>query len=242
MCLGNPYCDDGIIKATEVTPHQYPFAARAFIRSVGRPGICGEIFCGQCGVSVVNCCVHKGTTVPIDPADIRFNIGAHFDQTCSFSNLCCIYEGEHRSVTGTVVETNEIIVHPSYNKGLDWDFCLAKVEKMNIDGTTVKVVRFPDAHIAPSIVTVGEKSVARNQCLVMSWGETERGVQSATLLAASVEIMSDSYCKTFPGKYSRMNPTFEFCAGKRHNPKSFYNEDSCSGDSGGPLHGLFFEA
>ena len=156
------------------------------------------------------------------------------DETCSFSNLCCIYDGDYGDITGTVVETNEIFVHENYNKGLDWDFCLAKVDKINIDGTTVKPVKFPDAHVLPSIVTEGETSTA-TKCWVMGWGETESGFQSATLLAARVEIMSDRYCKALGGRYSRVDSAFEFCAGKRPNLSIFLNEDSCSGDSGAPL-------
>ena len=185
-------------------------------------------------ITAGHCCVHRRTTVQISHNDIKFNVGAHLDQTCSFSNRCCIYEGEHGSVIGTVVATNEIVLHPDYNKGLDWDFCLAKVEKITIDGTTVKPVTLPNAHVLPSIVTAGEASVPR-ECWVMGWGETEDRVQSATLLAASVKIMSESYCKAFGGRYSGINSEFQFCAGKRHDQNRYWNEDSCTGDSGGPL-------
>ena len=128
------------------------------------------------------------------------------------------------------------MLHPQYNRGLDWDFCLIQVESILLDGVTTGVSQFahinlPISHPSPTIGMKNESTEYR-ECQVMGWGMTPDQLQSAVLLAARVEIMSHSYC--VGQMRGRLDEEFQFCAGKRPTTKIF-NEDSCKGDSGGPL-------
>jgi len=76
-----------------------------------------------------------------EPNNINFNIGAHVDDSCSYSKLCCPYNGPHSHITGQTVAANRIILHPKYNVRLDWDFCLVQTDRMRLDGKNVDAVR-----------------------------------------------------------------------------------------------------
>ena len=38
---------------------------------------------------------------------------------------------------GTIVNTRRMVLHPDYNRLMNWDFCLVEVDDIPLDGTTV---------------------------------------------------------------------------------------------------------
>ena len=84
---------------TEAIPHEYPSVVRMLRPQRGSQD-CKSRPCGDCGGSILNkewiltaghCCTRSHETVPRPVSEMTFLIGAHYDESCEYSNRCSTY-------------------------------------------------------------------------------------------------------------------------------------------------------
>ncbi|KAF2898239.1 hypothetical protein ILUMI_07941 [Ignelater luminosus] len=122
-----------------------------------------------------------------------------------------------------VIDLNieEKIVHPQYKLGEGKnDIALLRLER-NIEYTN---------SIRPICLPVGESPDprSRSEMYVAGWGATENSSSSDVKLKLKLQIASRSYCNERLNSIGGVDFT-QICAGGKR------GEDSCKGDSGGPL-------
>ncbi|XP_040277176.1 granzyme A-like [Bufo bufo] len=117
------------------------------------------------------------------------------------------------------------IIHPCYNKSLKLnDIQLLQLEKPAKLNKNVAVIAIPKRE---------EKIAAKKICSVAGWGLTDsrKNTQSNVLREANLEIVDNETCKKAYSKIQQLIFSSMMCAG----PLKNRNDDSCTGDSGGPL-------
>ncbi|KAF7263934.1 hypothetical protein GWI33_000889 [Rhynchophorus ferrugineus] len=82
----------------------------------------------------------------------------------------------------------------------------------------------------PRVPTLLSKSYVNKNLIVAGWGKTENRSESNIKLKLEVPVKSDSVCtNTYTRARVQLNGDYQICAGGRS------GQDSCRGDSGGPL-------
>ena len=136
------------------------------------------------------------------------------------------------------------MIHPNYKNrstayfttnSFAYDFCLAELVKpinfqqlQSID-IYADFADLPEQHVSPSTT-----------CSIAGWGPVEHdGGQSPVKRYAEIQVMSTSDCNNAATSisrrinknyYNRVTGEFSFCGGPVGG-----NQDTCEGDSGGPL-------
>ena len=264
--LSSSYSSDGssparIIGGDEAPLYRFPTIARMRIQDrFSHSRVCRGEKCGSCASTILNanwiitaahCCY--GTSTDTDTIrevnTINFQVGGHFDASCTTTGICKHYPGVHTDKIGVIVNATRIIPHPNYrNHSLPhfkqdkfgYDYCLVEVTdidfgSINHDGTIrADAVTLPQTHVPFSIGVRNEKNqkVARN-CEIAGWGKTgshQGAKQSSALMSTRVRVMSHKFCQSRRHPtYKTINSEYGFCAGAK-------SHDSCHGDSGGPLY------
>ncbi|XP_044148524.1 granzyme A-like [Bufo gargarizans] len=122
------------------------------------------------------------------------------------------------------IKVKKAIKYPCYDKSLKLnDIQLLQLEKPANLNKYVTVIALPKRE---------EKIAAKKICSVAGWGLTDsrKKISSNVLREANLEIVDNETCKK---AYSKNQPITSsmMCAG----PLKKRNDDSCNGDSGGPL-------
>ncbi|ENN83614.1 hypothetical protein YQE_00031, partial [Dendroctonus ponderosae] len=113
------------------------------------------------------------------------------------------------------------IVHPDYNpKTHQNDIALIQISKPANFTTNVQPICLPISEMNDDLT--GKFAV------VSGWGLTEKGLSSSILLKASLPVFPLTTCRKIYGAFIPVTET-QICAGGQN------GQDSCSGDSGGPL-------
>ncbi|XP_050293697.1 CLIP domain-containing serine protease HP8-like [Anthonomus grandis grandis] len=116
----------------------------------------------------------------------------------------------------------ESVIHPEYNaKTFDNDIGLLRLSnKANFSYSNVQPVCLPLSDVNDDLT--GKFAV------VSGWGVTEHGHKSSVLLKASVPVLPLTMCKRVYSRFANITSK-QICAG------GYKGQDSCAGDSGGPL-------
>ena len=117
----------------------------------------------------------------------------------------------------------------------NYDFCLARVDNITLDGVTADVVCLPEPN---EHVDANDGGIPGGpSCFVGGWGstrqwtgpedrKTEQKAQSDTLQSVNVNIFSTAYCEAKTWLDGRFDPETEFCAGNMDG-----GIDSCQGET-----------
>ncbi|CAH1283065.1 unnamed protein product [Diabrotica balteata] len=119
----------------------------------------------------------------------------------------------------------EIIPHPQFNATIiSNDIGLLRVAKINLDVESARPVCLP----------LGEHRTDEfTRVTVTGWGvtDTQTGATSDILQKVDLPVVDLDHCRNVYKNQSRARITYkQVCAGGKN------NQDSCPGDSGGPLH------
>nr|XP_034178036.1 CLIP domain-containing serine protease 2-like [Osmia lignaria] len=159
----------------------------------------------------------KGTIIPVGWKLAKVRLGEYDTRT----NPDCIKDKANSKVCADDAITAGIekqIVHEKYtNDDEKYDIALLRLDR------DIPFTNYIKPICLPSNDAIG------NKLFVAGWGETENGSRSNIKLKVSVPLVNKQQCER---KYSRAEVTLGFgqiCAG------GVEGEDSCSGDSGGPL-------
>jgi len=197
----------------------FPWLARIGYRTSGGK----EYFCGGTLISkryvltAAHCTVAENES--LKPVSIR--LGEHKvseDPDCSEPSVCS-YVKDYRVV--------KIISHQRYNPtSKKHDIALLKLDRDVEYSTFIQPICLP---------FIKEKSFpdlenSENSGIVAGWGRTryDRAEESNLLQFVEVPLVSNKRCSEIYGKKTKITDT-QLCAG------GTANQDSCDGDSGGPL-------
>lgn len=119
-------------------------------------------------------------------------------------------------LNGTPNDVMEYKVHPDYNtRTFQYDVGLVRVNTSMVFSATVHSIRLP--YTRPATGTTSR---------IIGWGASfEGGPAMAALLAAEVNLISDTECRLVFGSKFLPSMLCAYTSGK----------DACQGDSGGPL-------
>ena len=119
---------------------------------------------------------------------------------------------------GVTYDADEIIIHPNYGSGNNWDIALIRLEDpIEFNNSTQPVNLICDQQVELGVEDPGEMS------WITGWGDTEGTTSSTQLQVVGVPITEES-------NYWGGVEDDEIMAGY---PDGGY--DSCQGDSGGPM-------
>ncbi|CAG9774041.1 unnamed protein product [Ceutorhynchus assimilis] len=116
----------------------------------------------------------------------------------------------------------DTVVHSDYNpKTFDNDIALLRLANN---------ANFSYSNVQPICLPVSEKNddLTGKFAIVSGWGVTEDGHKSSVLLKASVPVLPLSTCQKIYDRFAPIKSS-QICAG------GYKGQDSCAGDSGGPL-------
>jgi len=152
----------------------------------------------------------------VRPTDMSVAVGAHYDISCAYSELCNEYKGTYKNTTGSIVSVRKIIVRRK--------LCLIKVDDMPLENKIVTAAVLPSIHIGD--VPMNPK------CFAVGWGATSSGKyakQSPVILSTMINVINTGSCtnSTHP-VYKHVNSLYNFCAG------TVSGHDVCE-DDGSPV-------
>ncbi|XP_071546216.1 melanization protease 1-like [Panulirus ornatus] len=117
----------------------------------------------------------------------------------------------------------EIIIHPDYNTRARFsdDIALIRLNSpIDLSGQLIQAVCLPPQDLDPGTI------INERQAVVAGWGTTENGTTSDRMLHVSLPMADRGMCNA---TYGGILVNEQVCFGGRE------GQDSCKGDSGGPL-------
>merc|ERR1719284_731255 len=241
-----------IVGGAETDTHEFPSIVRV---AHNRAGECGGVIIDKNTVlTAAHCCTVK--QLPGHPMMYQFlgvYVGAHFDPSCTpyrCSRKASKYNPNDEELKGTFIKVaeNGVKVHKRYRgkpRAYLNDYCMLKLAE-DIDFTATNSKNGKIKHQPIPIAIARKDTPEAGTCVIAGWGKVEDGggdgykpsVMSTFLRKANVEVQSDEECNKSKSKLkSAMYRKFSInkpqitCAGNPDKP-----QDSCGGDSGGPLY------
>jgi secreted trypsin-like serine protease len=201
-----------IVGGVEAAPGEFPFMAAIFRRETSgelRQFCAGTIVNARWVLSAAHCYFDELGRQDVLAADLTVVVGRR----------------RLSSDTGQALEVGEIVAHPEFDPArFDSDLALLRLAAaIDLEGEgEVAVVDLPDAEEEATLAPPGALAQATG------WGDTNNsGVTSDLLLKVGLPIVSAVSCRNFWGV--RTISDNMICAGDSA------DEDTCRGDSGGPL-------
>ncbi|KAF5308212.1 hypothetical protein FQR65_LT06392 [Abscondita terminalis] len=182
----------------------------------------GSIISFKCAGSIIN------EWYILTAAHCITNLEITYCEHDTSSNIDCnvVYGGKLDCAESVQdIEIEKVIPHPEYNSiTLDNDIGLIRLATpLNTSIKSVKPICFPTSEQYVNLNLTGERVT------VTGWGRTEKGGRSDVLLKADVSIISNEECNRIYNNLNRIISENQICAAGKN------SEDSCEGDSGGPL-------
>ncbi|PSN45975.1 Melanization protease 1 [Blattella germanica] len=222
-----PYTENKILNGKETEVFEYPWMA---LIGYNRAGTDRRVY--RCGGTILNekyiltaahCLVSLPSTLKL--AGVR--LGEHD----LLKNIDCMEDDngvERCADPPQDFDLDEVIPHPSYSAlTLQNDIGLIRIK-----GTA----NFGLENVKPICVPIGSdqrRNLVGMKLIVSGWGTTEKGLGSNVLLKVAVPVVSQEQCATVYNRSTYRRPITitqtQICAGGEN------AEDSCDGDSGGPL-------
>ncbi|KAK9737974.1 Trypsin [Popillia japonica] len=212
---GNSATDDKIVNGNVTNLFEFPWAVVLKYDKKVNPWSCGASLISERYVLTAAHCIRsksKLTTVRLGEHDFDKNPDCQEAQ----KKICADPPQDFE------ISTEDAIVHPNYNpETYQNDIALIRLPRpANTTTFSVSPVCLP--------LTEAEKSFVYKDYTVIGWGATETGFSSKILLKVSVPKVDNTICA--PKYEARLKLTDnQMCAGGKN------EQDSCAGDSGGPL-------
>lgn len=215
---------DRIYGGKEVDPGDWPFIVYIYEKIADDPSVGG-----LCGGTLIN--------------DRWIITAAHcfsWDRPESYGIILGEHDVNKRSGNEIYMDIEKIISHAAFNhRSFSNDIALIKTAERVIYTSYIQPACTIDSNLKSDDISDDDTTLVGKNCTVIGWGLTSRESKqrSDVLMGLTIQIVPRFICTTQTSlnlaKYSVKTPVAEnspkFCAGGKE------GEDTCNGDSGGPL-------
>ncbi|KYB26592.1 Transmembrane protease serine 9-like Protein [Tribolium castaneum] len=208
---------DKIVNGNKTGLFEFPWMALLSYQTDRGPSfLCGGTIINENYILTAAHCVTN-----IKPKLIGVRVGEHDIRT---NTDCEEFEGEEVCAPPVQdLSIEKVIFHKQYDIVTHAnDIALVRVSPINLSLENSRPVCLP-------LDKARNFNFTNKNVVVTGWGHTEKGVPSPELLKVEVPIVSFEECRNKFEKIVQLTKK-QICAGGKS------KSDSCSGDSGGPLH------